>query len=321
MVEALQTQQYHLKWTKCADIPKRMYDPSVAIDGNNVYVTAGSAPEYGTKNNVYRYDTSTDQWHTLPLSGHRGGVLCVVDKKLSIFGGSNPVSKQRLNKVSTYNGNTRSWTSFYPSMIYIRYQPGVVAYSDHVIAMGGSGEAPGEYLDTVEVMNWWNRSPWMEVTTRLPVPMWDIKPTVADENLLILGYGSATGQYMTSYKIPVSNYISKSDDLTQSSVQWKQLFPAPYYFSATVPCSHPPMIIGGSDASGTIPTADIRFYDASKRAWLQVDLLTSPRIAAGVATIDNHTIIVIGGNTKGGSVEGATTSSLGLVEIGRLVPK
>ena len=81
------------------------------------------------------------------------------------------------------------------------------------------------------------------------------------------------------------------------------------------------MIIGGSDASGTIPTADIKVYNASKRAWLKVDLLTSPRIAAGVATIDNHTVIVIGGNTKGGSVEGATTSSLALVEIGRLVPK
>ena len=208
MADALQTQQYQLKWSKCADVPKRMYDPSVAVESNNVYITAGSAPDQETKNNVYCYDISTDKWRTLPPPDQRGGILCVVDKKLSIFGGSNPVSKQRLNKVSTYNDNTNKWTSFYPNMIYVRYQPGVVAYSDHVIAMGG-GDTSGEYLDTVEVMNWWHRSPWIEVTTRLPVPMWDIKPTVADENLLILGYGSATGQYVTSYKIPVTNYVSK----------------------------------------------------------------------------------------------------------------
>ena len=127
-MEALQTKQYHLKWDRCTDLPRRMYDASVAVDDNNVYVTAGSAPEKETHNNVYNYDILTDQWNTLPPPGHHRGVLCMVDNKLSIFGGQDSVTRKCYNKVSTYNSNTNSWISYYPNMIQRRYLPGVVTH-------------------------------------------------------------------------------------------------------------------------------------------------------------------------------------------------
>jgi len=316
-VEALQTKQYHLKWDRCADLPRRMYGASVAVDGNNVYVTAGGSPEDKAYNNVYQYDILTDQWNTLPQPGHRCGVLCMVDRKLSTFGGSDPVTREKHNKVSTYNRDTDGWTSFYPNMIQKRFKPGVVTHGDHVIVMGGKHESR-KYHDTIEVMNWRQRSPWREVLSKLPVPMWNIKPTIAGEQLLIVGYDTDGGRYTTSYQLLLDTVAS----LEQAANLWQKISSAPYYDTVTVPYSDPPLIVGGCGHSnqGGLPTSDINLYDdASKKSWKQVDFLTTARSDVGVATINSNTIIIVGGSTKGGGVKIAIASSLSTVEIGHIV--
>jgi len=105
-----------------------MHNASVAVDGKNVYVTAGTAPEDETYNNVYHYNTTTDQWNTLPPPGHLFGVLYIVGTFLSIFGGSDPITYEYCNKVSTFNGDTNSWASYLPNMIQKRAKPGVITH-------------------------------------------------------------------------------------------------------------------------------------------------------------------------------------------------
>ena len=312
-MEALQTKQYHLKWDKCSDLPRTMYNASVVMDDNNVYVTAGTAPEDETHNNVYQYNITTDQWNTLPPPGHYTGVLCMVGSSLSIFGGQDSVTYKTLHKVSTYNRDTNSWSQTYPGMIHERFLPGVVVHGDHLMVMGGQDKSH-KFLDSIETMNWQHRSPWREVSTKLPVPMWNIKPTIAGEHLLIVGYTHAGGRNKGSYQLPVSTITSSSD---QVASQWEELSYAPHYNTTTVSSSNPPLIIGG-DVKG-VPTSDISLYDTSKKSWIQVDNLTTARSSVGVATINSNTIIVVGGNTKGGSVEGAKSSSLPIVEIGHIV--
>jgi len=315
LVEALQTKQYHLKWDKCTDLPRRMYQASVVVDDNNVYVTAGSAPEHETENNVYCYDIVTDEWNTLPLPGHHKGVLCVVDDTLSIFGGQDSVTYKWLNKVTTYNKDTNSWTTYYPNMIHKRFKPGVVTHGDHVIVMGGEYEAE-KYHDNIEIMNWHQKSPWIQVSTKLPVTMWAVNPTIAGEHLLIVGYSNEKSCYTTSYQLPVASITSLSSS-DQVASQWKQLSSAPHYNTVTVPYSNPPLIIGGNVKG--VPTSDISLYDTSKKSWIPVDFLTTARSHVGVATINSYTIIVVGGFTKGESVEAALSSSLPIVEIGHIV--
>ena len=313
-MEALQTKQYHLKWDKCSDLPRTMYNASVVVDDNNVYVTAGTAPEKETRGNVYFYNITTDQWNTLPPSGHRAGILCMIDGTLSIFGGQDSVTYKTLHKVSTFNRDTNSWSQTYPGMIHERFLPGVVVHGDHLMVMGGHDQSQ-KSLDSIETMNWQHRSPWREVSTKLPVPMCDIKPTIAGEHLLIVGYDHAGSRYPGSHQLPVSTITSSSD---QVASQWEELSSAPHYFSTTVPSSNPPLIIGGEDVKG-VTTSDISLYDTSKKSWIQVDNLTTARRNVGVATVNSNTIIVVGGNTKGGNVEAALSSSLPIVEIGHIV--
>ncbi|XP_065893665.1 probable serine/threonine-protein kinase kinY isoform X2 [Dysidea avara] len=313
LVEALQTKQYHLKWDKCSDLPRTMYNASVVVDDNNVYVTAGTAPENETYNNVYQYNITTDQWNTLPPPGHHRGVLCMVDSSLSIFGGQDSVTYKTLHKVSTYYRDTNSWSQTYPGMIHERFLPGVVVHGDHLMVMGGRDQSE-KSLDSIETINWRHKSPWREVSTKLPVPMWDIKPTIVGEHLLIVGYGTATGRNKESHQLPVSTITSSSD---QVASQWEELSYPPHYFTTTVPSSNPPLIIGGSVKG--VATSDISLYDTSKKSWIQVDNLITARSSVGVATINSNTISVVGGNTKGGSVEAAKSSSLPIVEIGHIV--
>jgi len=314
-MEALQTKQYHLKWEKCADLPRRMYSTSVVVDDNNVYVTAGGTPMDETRNYVYSYDIVTDQWNTLPPSGHRAGVLCMVDDTLSIFGGQGSFTFECLNKVTTYNKDTNSWTTYYPNMIHKRFRPGVVTYGDHVIVMGGEYES-NKYHDNIETMNWHKKSPWRQVSTKLPVPMCNINPTIAGEYLLIVGYSAAGGRNNGSYQLPVASITSLSSS-DQVGSQWEQLSSAPLFDTVTVPYSNPPLIIGGNDVKG-VSTSDISLYDTSKKSWIPVDSLTTARSYVGVATINSYTIIIVGGTSGGVGVEANTSSSLPIVEIGHI---
>ena len=291
-----------------------MYDAYVAIDCSHVYVT-GTTTDTVNESQVFHYNLTTDQWNRLPEPGHRLGVLCVVGDYLTIFGGRDVVTDKIHNKVSTYDREANKWSSYYPNMIKNRHKPGVIVYQNNVIAMGGKEADPKIILNSIEMMNYRQRTTWVEISFTMPVPMWCIKPTIAGEHLLIVGYGTVTGQSKRSHQLPIAT-ITSSD---QVASHWEEISPAPYWNTATVPYSNPPLIIGGSNRDEAIPTSDISLYDTSNKSWQQVDSLNSARSDVGVATINSNTLIIVGGITKGGSVEAALASSLPIVEIGHIL--
>ena len=292
-----------------------MYDAYVAVSNGIIYCT-GTTPNEDNQHEVYCYD---NQWKQLPRSGHRLGVIHTVDNKLTIFGGRDSTTNKFHNKVTTYNSKTNSWYSCYPDMLHNRHKPGVITSDDHVIVMGGRS-SPDTDLDSTEVMNYHQQLQWKEVSVHLPVPMWRIKPTISGEYITIVGYSSDL-RYNAFHQITTEEIISSLDQpLSTGAVtgQWKKLSPAAHWDTTTVPYSNPPVIIGGSVKG--VPTSDVSLYDSSKNSWRKVDSLTSARSNVAIALLNNNSIIVIGGNRSGGSVEGAMASSLTTVEIGNIVP-
>ena len=279
----------------------------------------GDSPDDKTLENVYRYNINTDQWTMLPQSGHRFGVLHMLDDRLTIFGGSDPITRERHNKVTTYNSDANTWHSQYPDMLHKRLKPGVITCNNRVIVMGGESSL-GTSHDSIEVMGYRDELQWKEIFTHLPLPMWAIKPTISGENIIIVGYCAAIGQYYGHYQITVDEMISSLDQPGAESTKWKECSPATYWKTATVPYSNPPVIVGGGNQDGTIPTSDIMLYDPSKKSWRKVDSLTSARQNIGLALLNNNTIIVIGGTTDGSSIEAGKASSLTIVEIGNIIP-
>jgi len=315
-VDALQAKGHSVTWMACANLPYSFYDASVAVDDGTVYVTAGGAPSSIIKNVVYCYNIGTDKWSTLPKPGHDCGILQMVGGKLTIFGGEDPVNYTVLSKVSTFNKYSQNWSSHFPNMLNRRFLPGVTAHKEYVIVMGGLSSLDN-YYDSVEMLNWQQLSSWVEVSIRLPHPMGAIKPTISDEHLIIIGYEQKGFRYNTSYQIPLDTLRLSYNQQISSSSPWESLPTAPYYFTATVPYSNPPLIIGGDVKN--VPTADICFLDVSKQSWIKVDSLNHPKKQIGVAAINSTTIIVIGGSIKGGSSEANKQSSLTTVEIGYIL--
>ena len=319
MAEALQSGHYHIKWTTCSDLPTPMYDAYVAVSNGTIYCT-GTTPNDDDDNEVYSYNSRTNQWKQLPRPGHRLGVLHMVDDKLTIFGGRDPTTDEFHDKVTTYNSKTNSWYSYFPNMLHNRHKPGVVTSHNYVIVMGGKSNAD-TILDNMEVMNY-HHLQWREASAHLPVPMWAIVPTISGDNIIIVGYSIATGRNNGCYQISTEELILSFDQSLSSGavpVQWKELSTAIHYDTATIPYSNPPVIIGGGDQSDVL-TSDVSLYDIHKNSWSKVDLLTSSRDCVGVALLNNHTIIVIGGASGGLGVEGAKASSLSRVEIGTIIP-
>ena len=282
-----------------------------------MYFTADDAPDDNTYNNVFCYNTSTDHWTVLPQPGHCYGVLHMLDDRLTIFGGIDPVTYETLNKVTTYNNDTNSWYSHYPDMLNKRFKPGIVTYNSHVIVMGGKS-SPHNNLDSIEMMDY--HMNWKNISLKLPVPMSNIKPTISGDDITIVGYSPATGRNNGHYQIAIEEMISsfnQSPSTSATSNQWKEKSPAPHYNTATVSYTYPPVIIGGSVKG--VPTSDVSLYDSSKNAWKKVDSLTSARSSVGVALLNNSSIIVIGGYYGGYGVKETMTHSLTTVEIGNIV--
>ena len=298
-----------------------MYDAYVAVSNGIIYCT-GSTPNEDNRLEVYSYNTRTNQWKQLPRPGHRLGVLHMVDDKLTIFGGREPYTNNRHNKVTTYNSKTNSWYSHFPNMLYNRSKPGVVTSHDYVIVMGGVN-SPDTILDNMEVMNY-HHLQWREVSAHLPAPMWGIIPTIYGDNIIIVGYYTAKTCSNGCYQIPTEKLIlSFHQSLSPGAVpvQWKELSAGTNYKTTTIPYSNPPVIIGGAcNQSTTVPTSNVSLYDIHKNSWRKVDSLTNARIAIGVSLINSNTIIAIGGFTQGGSIEAVLSSCLTIVEIGTIVP-
>ena len=294
-----------------------MYNLSVAVDGNMVYATAGSAPEDDTKNNVYCYNMATDKWSTLNPSGHRRGVICIVDQKLCIFCGEHPKTCKMIKNISTYNKDTKNWSKIYPDAICERFLPGVLTYGEYIILMGGQNSKKA-ILSSIEVLNWQKRTQWIKVSTPLPVPMWSIKPTITGEDILVVGYSTDGGRSKAVFQIR-ADIITLSAQNPTIFGQWIELSPAPYYETATLPHSNPPLIVGGRDNSGINSFADISMYDRSQRKWIRVDSLQSPRYYVSTAAINSNAIIVMGGNIKGQDIRTARVFASLTVEIGHIM--
>ena len=325
-VEALQSGHYDIKWTTCSDLPTPMYDAYVAVSNGTIYCT-GTTPNEDNQHEVYCYDTRTDQWKQLPRPGHRLGVIHMVDDKLTIFGGRDPTTDEFLNKVTTYNSKTDSWSSCYPDMLHNRHKPGVVTAHEHAIVMGGKSSQDA-FHDSIEVMNY-RLHPllqWKEISVHLPDTMWALRPTISGDHLTIVGYNWDEDTYATHCCISLEEIIpgslsamhqgrSNNDELAG----WKKLSPSSYYDTVTLPDSFPPIIIGGGD-NDFAPTSDISLFDVSKNTWRKVGSLTSARDSVGVASLNSNSIIVIGGTSGGEGIEGAKKTSLATVQVGNIIP-
>ena len=200
----------------------------------------------------------------------------------------------------------------------------MVTHLEYVIVAGGAigNDNNPVAIDEIGVLNWVENSNWIKVSTRLPVPMFNIKPIISDGNLLFVEYYQSKFQITAAgYKIPVAAITSS----VAQHATWTKMTPASHLDTAIVPNSSPLLVIGGHLASPEDTTTDvmlkkydisanIEMYDDSSKSWKKIDSLSNSRTGAGVAAIGNNAIVVIGGSTDANN---ATSSAVATVELGQ----
>ena len=313
----------HIKWTQLADLPVPLYDAFAAVQHHKIYIT-GSGPVEDAKHQVFVYNINTDQWGQLPQSGHYYGIPHIIGGRLAIIGGRLPAAKKITNKVSTFDEDSQTWTSYYPDLLSVRSKPGVVSHLEHVIVAGGARPTAEDddtpvVQDDIEVLNWIENSHWRKLSIKLPVPMYGFTPTISGDHLLMVGYyGARMKANKTAYKISVANITSSIDQLhnSETSTKWTELTATDYWHTTLVHSSSPPVVVGGEDITNIL-TADIKMYDNSNKSWKKIGSLSSARSSVAIAAVYNNAIVVIGGCTKGDTRANAQSSSLTLVELGQ----
>ena len=311
---ALQSGCYELTWEKCADLPSPMYAASAVLHNDKVHVMAGAAPDKDTLRYVYTYDIHSNHWDTLPPPGHIGGVLQIIDGKLSVIGGMDTNTAEATNKVSTFINN--KWTQQYPKILKSRFRPGVATYSDYVIVAGGARDI-NTFYDDIELLYYKQSPHWIRTNINLPEPMYFISLTIGDDLLYIAGYHTSDMKRSTkAYKIAADKITSSVAQPPTSSqtVQWTTIPSTPHYSTATIPNSCPPVIIGGDDLQD-VPTADVAML---KQSWSKVASLSSARAGVAVVPINCDSILVIGGTTSGATNEEVKAHSMTTIEKGTI---
>ena len=289
---------------------------------STLYITGGACPNDTRNNyNVYKYELDKNQWSVLPPLQQCFGVLVNVNDQLTIISGKDRNYKPT-NLVTTYDDN--SWNNTYPNLSVARANPAVVPYHQYVIVAGGQGD-DDNLLDSIEVFDI-TKSHWMIVNTHLPEPMWCISATVYADSYTIVGYDNADNKRSNgTFIIAIDDIISLPQQTQQSltsstdkdNTKWHELAPAPYWFTALVPNTSPPVIIGGSDRQGNAVN-DITVYDDTSNKWNKISSLPINCVWTTVAVI-NQSIIVMGGCSDAKTNETRNATTLSDVNVGQLV--
>ena len=299
-----------------------MWEAYATVINTVLYITGGWCPN-DTRNNysVYKYQLDKNQWSVLPRLQQYFGIPMNTDNQLTVISGRHTTTHKPTAQVTTFTDN--KWTNTYPNLSVARVLPAVVPYHQYVIVAGGLCD--GETLvDTIEVLDM-IMCHWMIVNTHLPKPMYKISATICAASFTIVRY--TYGAYCRcsngTFMIPIDEIISQQtqQSLTSSTdknnTKWHKLADAPYWQTALVPNSSPPVIIGGADEQGNTYN-NIAIYDDTKNGWKKIASLPINCALTTVAVI-NDSIIVMGGAIDSKNYETCNCTALSDVNVGKLV--
>ena len=299
-----------------------MWGAYATVINTTLYITGGWCPNDDDMDNVYKYELDKNQWSILPPLQQYYGIPVNTDNQLTVIGGYHSTTHKPTTQVTTFTNNR--WNNdTYPNLSVARVYPAVVPYHQYVIVASGQGDDETA-VDTIEMLDVTKRH-WMIVNTHLPQPMYGISATVCADSFTIVGYDNADKKrYRGTFTIPIDEIISQQQQTQQSltsstdkdNTKWHRLANAPYWRTALVPNTSPPVIIGGSKQGNTVN--DITMYDDTNNRWKKIASLPINCAHTTVAVI-NDCIIVMGGASDIKTFETTNATALSDVNVGQLV--
>jgi len=309
---SLSGDQHKIKWTKCADLPVPMRGAYATIIDDVICIGGGECPDYDDQYYIFMYHLKENQWTRLPTHVPQYyGVLVNINNKLTVIGGRDPTYGRPTNNVVTLQDD--QWSSLYGDMNSARSRPAVLPHHHYTIVAGGMSD---DYVvvDTIEVFD---GDQWTTSKTRLPQKMCNISATTSNNSLIIAGYDGADDQRSNGVYIVLIDEIIDASTTSSSTdyIKWTKLATTPFWYTAIVPRTAPPVIVGGEEQGNT--TDDIMTYDDSTNNWKMVLSLPIKCCQATILPLP-QTIFMAGGCTDNRTLKTADATSLTSVMIGKI---
>ena len=276
----------------------------------------GSIAYFGTSTSksIYAYDTSNDNWFTLPACPQQYFALVAINGLLTAVGGFRSIeptgSLQSLVETETQSGSRklRSWTEKYPRMPTRRGKVAAVVVDEYLIVAGGQQAVVsqiGGVLRRVEIMD--TKSLQWFTVCNLPYEFTQPSMTVCDNRLYIMGgwisdrtrsvlYCPVQELIDSRFSLPPSSPTSPSERIEASL--WNQVADIPSYASTAVTLKGDILLgIGGCDEDEEATSA-VYCYDKKADKWFVVGKMPTARYRAIAAILPGKKLMVIGGTTN-----------------------
>ena len=305
-VAATKKDIWNMTWRDGKDAPLSYSRGAAVVHGNIAYLRSD------TQRRVYSYQVieGEEQWSELPNNFYYRFGLAVINGLLTSVGGDRDCNTihSHSNILLTLTGEDgcKQWSEIFPPMPTQRCNAACITTEQALVVAGGYA-GPGQYLNTVEVMNV-NTKQWSTVSP-LPQKCMQLSGTIHGDTLYLAG-GYTAGHDITKhvatksvFTCSISDIIiapaAKQQPLPRQSI-WKQIHGLPATLSTLVSFGDDLLAIGGRNDSNRA-IADVYRYQFHTNLWNVISQMKNIRWHCLAVTLPSDQLIVVGGHGKFGS--------------------
>ena len=302
--------QASIIWKQCKESPLEFSVGKITVINGKVYCggSRGGPDRIDAEYIVYCYDTSQDNWTTLPPLPVRWFGLGQVNSKLVAVGGRKKSDYSSTNEMYTYDERSKKWKQSILPMPTARWSPGVLSLRSALVVAGGVA-SDAKSSGAVEIFKA-DTSQWC-TTDPLPTACGDLSLVAIGNTCYALGgykHPSSLNQALHASvddllknAVPAKQITHSGSSDAQSA--WKTLPDTPTYEPAAAVLAGRILAVGGKEMSALEGAAmkGVYTYSPFTNSWMYVSDLPAPRYTAAVAVLSLSEVLVIGGWCHGGA--------------------
>ena len=253
-----------------------------------VYVGGGHEAGVGVSFTIYIYDPVNSSWSAPLNAPYCQFAMTTLNNNLLIAGGKDKSNRKTNQILMLTEPSDASYDQFnsYTKMTKARSSPAAVGHQGMLIIAGGK-DNKNKVLSSTELFDSSNEQ-WYSCNS-LPQPMHWMQSVIVDNSLYLLGGLNKDGDSSAVFTASLNN-------LSRHQLKWSTHQDTPYCQSVPVSVHDKYLlIVGGCKMIGGCYTSDVYMLNKVSRSWETMGKIPSVRKSSAAVSIDDHRIIVIGG--------------------------
>lgn len=279
---------------------------ATALDEDRILVSGGYDLHWKTLKSVECYNRRTDSWTKWPdlQVGRNVHASAVCNNRVYVFGGQNDQA-DRLASIECFNlastEETRQWTLLDQKLSACGECGAAVAVNQYIYILGGHDDS-GNDLSLVEILD--TETGRLSIGPRMTTRRSGCAAAVVDSTIWVVGgYDCNWNVLNTAEYLTVEPSAYGGWKLCPFQMSTKRVFPS----VATV--GHCLIVMGGKDDNG-FNLSFVEVFDTKRHVWWRLPNTIAARWAAAAVTLQDTTVVVMGGRSNG-----ETHSSLEAIKL------